>query len=173
MFPTYRFKMRRSITATCSKHLHNPSEALRCLSQVLRPGSKITVVEGDHGSCYWHPETAASVRAWRCLINVQADTGANALIGRELFGLLTQTGYANVEVSPRMIYCDQNDPALKEGFVRNTIIPMVEGVKEPAIAGGMIDETTWNRGIADLHHVADADDGTSCYTFFKAVGELR
>ena len=45
---------------------------------------------------------------------------------------------------------------------------MVESVGDRAIAGGLIDETTWNQGIRDLYRTAEAD-GTFCYTFFKAV----
>ena len=45
---------------------------------------------------------------------------------------------------------------------------MVEGVRDQAIASGMIDEDTWSKGIRDLYRTAEAD-GTFCYTFFKAV----
>jgi hypothetical protein len=56
-----------------------------------------------------------------------------------------------------------------DGFTNKTFIAMVEGVKKQAIAGGLISEDGWNRGIADLKRSAGAD-GTFNYTFFKAVG---
>lgn len=150
------------------EHMTCPVETLQSLRRVLKPGGSITVIEGDHGSCYWHPETEASVRVWRCLIEAQAHIGCDSLIGRRLFPLLRQGGFEDIAVSPRMVYCDRSRPALTDAFVRKTIIPMVEGVGEYAPTAG-ISEAEWERGIADLHASADRDDGTFCYTFFKAV----
>ena len=46
---------------------------------------------------------------------------------------------------------------------------MVEGVRKPSIAKGLISEAEFDRGIADLYRTAEID-GVFCYTFFKAVG---
>ena len=55
-----------------------------------------------------------------------------------------------------------------EGFTRDTYIAMVEGVRERALAAGLIDLPAWKKGIAELKASAGSD-GTFCYTFFKAV----
>jgi hypothetical protein len=49
---------------------------------------------------------------------------------------------------------------------------MVEGVREGALAAGLVDEAAWRRGIAGLRRAA-GPDGVFCYTFFKGVGEKR
>ena len=150
------------------EHLEEPAAALRSMARTLRPGGSITVIEGDHGSCYFHPETREATLAWRCLIDVQAALGGNSLIGRQAFPLLAEADFRDVRVSPRVVYMDRSNPALMEGFVKNTIIPMVEGVRQRAIGSGLIDEPAWRKGIADLHRVAESPEGTFCYTFFKA-----
>jgi SAM-dependent methyltransferase len=152
------------------EHLKDPHGALVTLRKVLKPGGSITVIEGDHGSCYFYPETEEALHAWHCLIDVQAALGGNALIGRQLFPSVGQAGFRDVRVSPRMVYMDRSHPDLTDMFVRKTIIPMVEGVKQPALEMSLINPATWDKGIRDLHAVADRDDGTFCYTFFKAVG---
>lgn len=152
------------------EHLSDVPRALASLKRVLKPGGTITVIEGDHGSCYWHPETKASLAAWRCLIDVQARLGGDSNIGRRLWPILSEAGFADVTVSPRFVYCDASRPAWVDGFVRKTIIPMVEGAREKALEWCTIDTPTWAQGIADLHRVADKPDGTFCYTFFKAFG---
>ena len=68
-----------------------------------------------------------------------------------------------------MVYVDASRPALVDGFTRKTFTAMVEGVRDQALAIGLIDRKTWNQGIADLYRTTQAD-GTFCYTFFKGVG---
>jgi SAM-dependent methyltransferase len=150
------------------EHLSRPAEALSHLRSVLRPGGTVTVIEGDHGSAYFHPDSPHARRAIQCLVDLQARAGGNSLIGRALYPILTDAGFRNVDVSPRMVYVDSSRPGLVEGFTRKTFTAMVEGVRERALAEGLIDETTWRKGIDDLYRTAEAD-GTFCYTFFKAV----
>ena len=150
------------------EHLDRPGAALAALKRMLRPGGTITVIEGDHGSAYFHPRSAAAQRAIDCLITLQARAGGDSLIGRSLYPRLVEAGFEDVRVSPRMVYVDQSRPALVEGFTRRTFNAMVEGVGERAVTEGLIDAESWSRGIRDLHRTAEPD-GTFCYTFFKAV----
>ncbi|HOG16982.1 MAG TPA: methyltransferase domain-containing protein [Syntrophales bacterium] len=152
------------------EHLPRPVAALSLLKKVLRTGGTITVIEGDHGSAYFHPDSEAARRAIRCQVELQARAGGNALIGRELHPLLSEAGFGAVRVSPRMVYVDASRPRLVDGFIRKTFTAMIEGVREPALSAGLIDEETFDRGIADLYRTA-REDGVFCYTFFKAVAE--
>ncbi len=152
------------------EHLGDPREALANLKKVLKPGGTITVIEGDHGSAYFHPDSCYAQRAIDCLVTLQRESGGNALIGRELFPLLTGAGFSNVSVSPRMVYVDSSRPALVEGFTKLTFTAMVEGVRDAALAKGLMTEPDWDRGIADLYRTAE-DDGVFCYTFFKGTGK--
>ena len=109
------------------EHLPNPIEALSCLRGVLKRGGTVTVIEGDHGSTYFHPESPYARKTIRCLVDVQAAMGGNSLIGRELYPLLVKSGYRDITVSPRSVYVDSSKPDLVEGFTKNTFIAMVEG----------------------------------------------
>ena len=42
------------------EHLAESQRALESLKRVLKPGGTITVIEGDHGSAYFHPDSAAA-----------------------------------------------------------------------------------------------------------------
>jgi ubiquinone/menaquinone biosynthesis C-methylase UbiE len=150
------------------EHLADPPQALIGLKQVLKPGGSITVIEGDHGSYYCHPKSEAADHVVRCLIEAQARKHGNSLIGRQLYPLLVDAGFKEVNVVPRMIYVDSSKPDLVEGFTKKTFIAMVEGVKEEALALHLSDEQTWSRGIADLYR-ATHQDGTFCYTFFQGT----
>ncbi len=152
------------------EHLKDPVGALRCLLRALKMGGTITVIEGDHGSFYCHPETVDARRTVDCLVQIQAILGGDAMIGRRLYPLLTEAGFAQTEVEPRMVYVDGSRPKLIEGFSRNTFIAMVRGVRDQALALSLIDEQTWDKGIADMEKAAEPT-GTFCYTFFRAVAQ--
>jgi SAM-dependent methyltransferase len=151
------------------EHLPEPKPALMHLKRVLKPGGTLTVIEGDHGSAYFYPESTEAMLAIQCLVKIQAHFKGNSLIGRQLYPLLKETGLENIHVSPRMVYVDAGKPQLVEGFTRNTFTAMVEGVREEALAMKLIDEKTWTKGIEDLYRTA-GPNGTFCYTFFKGVG---
>lgn len=151
------------------EHLPDPARALALLLRVLRPGGSITVIEGDHGSAYFSPDSAQAKRTIDCLVEIQRQMGGDALIGRRCYPLLTGAGFKEVTVSPRMVYVDASRPALVEGFTKQTFTAMVEGVRSEALKRRMMDESEWEQGIADLYRTCEPD-GTFCYTFFKGTG---
>lgn len=152
------------------EHLSRPVEALSILRRLLKPGGTITVIEGDHGSAYFYPDSPAARAAILCQVKMQREAGGNALIGRQLYPLMVEAGLDVVRVSPRMVYVDASRPDLVEGFTRKTFTAMIEGIREPAIAAGLIEPETFDAGVQDLHRTTEAD-GVFCYTFFKGVGE--
>jgi ubiquinone/menaquinone biosynthesis C-methylase UbiE len=154
------------------EHLSRPLEALAILKTMLKPGGSITVIEGDHGSAYFHPDSTAANAAIQCLVKLQQDAGGNGLIGRQVYPLMVEAGFEGVQVSPRMVYVDSSRPDLVEGFTKKTFTAMVEATREPAIAAGLIDPATFDAGIHDLYRTAQAD-GVFCYTFFKGVARRR
>jgi len=143
------------------EHLRDPYAALRRLRGLLRPGGTITVIEGDHGSAYFHPESDAADDAISCLVKLQS---GDAKIGRRLHPLLVEAGFPDTQVSPRMVYVDASKPELVDAFTLKTFTAMIEGVREPALAAGLIDADRFDQGITDL-----AATETFSYTFFKAV----
>ncbi len=154
------------------EHLAQPVKALVALKRLLRPDGTITVIEGDHGSAYFHPDSDAAQEAIRCQVELQRVAGGNALIGRQLFPLLTEACFAAVHVSPRMVYVDASRPDLVDAFTKKTFTAMIEGVRQPAIASGIVAPEMFDSGIRALHRTTKPD-GVFCYTFFKAVASKR
>jgi SAM-dependent methyltransferase len=150
------------------EHLPRPEAALGELRRVLRPGGSLTVIEGDHGSPLFHPDDPAAHAVIGCQVALQRTAGGDALIGRRLFPLLRAAAFAAVQVSPRFVYADGGDPALVEGFVRRTFTAMIEGVRAPALAAGLLDAAAFDAGVRALYRTAEPD-GVFCYTFFKAT----
>lgn len=151
------------------EHLARPVEALQLLTALVRPGGTITVIEGDHGSAYFHPDSDAARAAIQCQVELQRRAGGDANIGRRIYPLMVDAGLQEVHVSPRMVYVDASRPALVDGFIRQTFTAMIEGVRAPAVAADLINADVFDAGIRDLYRTSEAD-GSFSYTFFKGVG---
>lgn len=152
------------------EHLSQPVEALSVLKGLLRAGGTITVIEGDHGSAYFYPQSEAAQRAIQCQVELQRRAGGNAMIGRAIYPLLHEAGFTSIRVSPRMVYVDATRPGLVEGFTRKTFTAMIEGIRDPAIKAGMLEPHVFEEGVRDLYRTTEPD-GVFCYTFFKAFAE--
>jgi SAM-dependent methyltransferase len=152
------------------EHLPSPVAALTMLIRLLKTGGSVTVIEGDHGSTYFHPDSEAAHEAIRCQIELQRLGGGNAQIGRQLYPLMVEAGLEKVRVSPRMVYVDGSRPDLIDGFTKKTFIAMIEGVREPAIKAGLIEPDDFDSGVRALQRTTEPD-GVFCYTFFKGTGQ--
>ncbi len=150
------------------EHLNAPDDALDRARHLLRPGGTLTVIEGDHGSTAFHPDSPAARAAIDCQVQLQRAAGGDPDIGRRLYPLLSTAGFRDVRVTPRQVYVDGSQPELAEGFVRRTFTAMVAGVRLPAIAAGLTTAEGFDTGVADLLRTAEPD-GVFSYTFYKAV----
>lgn len=151
------------------EHLVDPVSGVQGLLSLLKPGGSITVIECDHGGMLFHPASRLAHGTVECLVELQRRAGGNAHLGRSLYPLLTAAGVEGVAVTPRSFYVDGSRPELMETFIRNTLAPMMEGVREASLDAGLMTPEDFDEGIRGLHRLVQPD-GVFCYTFFKAVG---
>ena len=151
------------------EHLSGYALALAELTRVLKPNGTLMVIEGDHGSTYFHPDSREAHQAINCLVELQRDAGGDANIGRKLYPILEEAGLKQIKISPRLVYADESKPELVEGFTRNTFTAMIEGIRENVLKNGLMKEMEFDKGIDDLYRTSNKG-GVFCYTFFKGVG---
>ncbi len=149
------------------EHLSTPVELLKALKHLIKPGGTITVIEGDHGSTFFHPDNAFAQKVVSAQVALQRKRGGNANIGRALYPFLNEAGYKNIAVSPRQIYVDGSKPKLVEGFIKNTFTAMIQGMSEGILSEGVLTKSDLQEGIRGLLRTAESD-GVFSYTFFKA-----
>lgn len=150
------------------EHLQSPVDILKNLKILLKEGGTITLIEGDHGSTYFHPDSRQAQEAILAQVRLQQKRGGDAYIGRSLYPLLEQAGYHNIQNNPRNIYIDDSKPWLKQAFIVDTFTAMVKGMAEDLIVEGIIAKNTLEKGIQDLLNTAKPG-GVFSYTFFKAT----
>ncbi|MEM8583707.1 MAG: methyltransferase domain-containing protein [Bacteroidota bacterium] len=151
------------------EHVNDPQSLLSHVGLVLKPEGTITLVEGDHGSAYFYPESEYATKAVQAQVKYQKENSGNANIGRQLYALLRASDYIDISVSPSCIYVDDNNPELKANFILNTFTAMIEGMKSRIISSGTETEIIMNKGIDHLKRT-NQKNGTFSYTFFKGIG---
>lgn len=151
------------------EHLDQPVKALHQLKKVLKTNGTLTVIEGDHGSCFWHPHTAQSQAAWNGLIVAQQANGHDPNIGRRLTPLLTDAGFQIESCRPAWLYADRLNKPLRDGMVDHIIVPMVQSAEKQILAEDLVPQTVYQQGISDLKRVDEIEEGTFFYTWFKAL----
>lgn len=149
------------------EHLSDVPKALQELIRVLKKGGSLTVIEGDHGSAYFYPDSTAAQKVVDAQVKLQRQQGGDPTIGRTLYPLLSAAGLRDVTVEPRQIYVDDSNPHLIEGFINNTFTAMIKGITEEAIARQILTKGEMERGLADLRKTGEGG-GSFCYTFFRA-----
>ena len=152
------------------EHLPDPAFALKIFKQVLKPGGSITLIEGDHGSGFWTPETGKSRMVWKGLIDSQIELGHDPNIGRRVYPLLNDAGFVIRDVSPRWVYTDQSNPGLLNGVIHQIIAPMVYSAEKQVLDSAYMEKDDWDRGLNDIREVARHPKGTFFYSWFKGVG---
>jgi ubiquinone/menaquinone biosynthesis C-methylase UbiE len=151
------------------EYVKNPERALKELKRVLRPGGTITVISGDLGSCIFWPETSDSLELWEAMQRAHEFLGGDSSAGRKIYPILHQTGFRFIHVTPATVYIDANDQELREGFLRRTLIPMVQEMKPRMLALSLINETSCECGVQDF--IATSESlGTFAVTFFRGTG---
>jgi len=151
------------------EHLPDPVSVLKNLSNLLKPGGTLTLIEGDHGSGFWTPESPESRKAWDGLVRSQLDHGHDPDIGRKIYPLLKTTGLEIELVEPRWVYADQSNPKLLNGVINQIIAPMVFSAEMQVLETGLMNKNDWETGLKDIRNVALHPEGTFFYTWFKGI----
>ena len=152
------------------EHMEQPVGALAHMMKLLRAGGTITLIEGDHSSGKWTPETEASRAAWNGLVISQQMLGHDPDIGRRLHVLMPDAGIHQPRVEPREVSPDQSNPKLLDGVVNQIITPMVCSAEKEVLAKRLVEPDIWKSGLRDLSQVANSPDGTFFYSWFKGEG---
>lgn len=147
-----------------------PDVVLGQFGKVLKMSGTITVVEGDHGSMFLYPPSAAAQRVVAATIELRARGGEDATIGRSLYPLLQRAGFCNIRVVPKVVYRDEKQNGVPQQLAAVGFFASVQAAADDALGRTLLDKESWTQGIVDLRKAADPG-GTFTYTYFRALAE--
>ena len=154
------------------EHLSDPADALARLAALVRPGGTVTVIEGDHGSAYFHPDSAAARAAIDCQVQLQAGAGGDALIGRRVYPLMVRGGPGRRARVPADGLRGRRPSRAGRRVHAQDVHGDGRGRARPGDRCAADRGRRFDAGVRDLHRTAEAD-GTFSYTFFKGTGTRR
>ena len=128
-------------------HLPNPEHVIAKIRGVLRPGGVAVIVDTDWRGYFWEPDNAALWRFVELYTQTLGRRGGDANIGPRLPALLTQSGFANVQMSVAQHAETAGEPKL--------LTPMtMEYIADAVIAEGLASRADVDRMVSELYEFA-------------------
>jgi SAM-dependent methyltransferase len=150
------------------EHVHRPLEIVQVLVRSVRPGGRVILIDDDHEALQLWPEPAGLSGLWKAYIRTFDRNGNDPIIGRRLVSLLHEAGARPSRTN--LIFfggCSGQDefPVLVEN-----LIGLIEGVREPILAGGLLGEQEFDAGIEMLWDWRERPDAAFWFTAYCATG---
>lgn len=123
------------------------------------------VIEGDYGSALYYPQNEMAEKVIRCQTVLQSQKGGDTPYRRRLYPVISEAGFVNCTVSPRIVHAYGSREALAQGFTQQTFTAMIHGVRDEALSSGLVSVEDFDQGIEALLRTSDSDGGFLLYVF--------
>jgi len=148
------------------EHVADAAAVVSEMRRVLRPGGRIALQENDISLLRVDPPCPAFEEVWSAFAAYQRQLGGDALIGRRLFRLLRNAGFAGIEISVQPEVHWQGSPGF-ESWIRNLIgnIAGATGLGRSGLCTGeRIEEAA-----AELEELIEREDASSIFVWNRAA----
>ena len=149
------------------EHVADPARVLAEMRRVARPGSRVAAMENDISLVRLNPPCPAFDEVWSALAAYQQKLGGDAHIGRRLFALFRDAGFASVELSLQPEVHWQGSPGFA-GWIENLLGNLRSAEKEIAVAG-LCSQELLEKAKQELSTVANHRDGSMVFAWNRAA----
>ena len=149
------------------EHVREPVGILAEIHRCLRPGGKIVCNEVMNSTFFIHPYSPATLTYWFQFNDHQWNLKGDPFIGAKLGNYLTQAGYRDVKLRPRIEHCDNRDSQHRAIIIDYWIELLLSGAPG-LIKAKKVDRATVKQMERELKALKKDPNSTFFYAFMQA-----
>ena len=149
------------------EHVANPARVLSEIHRVLKAGGHAFFQENNILVSVLFPDCPKFDRVWRKFAALQERLGGDGVIGKKLFGLLKQAGFAEVRLSiaPEVHHAGQ---ASFDAWIVN-LIGNVAGAADSLVEADLSSRAEIQEALDELNGFRKRDDGSAFFYWNRAA----
>lgn len=149
------------------EHVADPARVLAEMRRVTRSGGRVAAMENDISLVRLDPPCPAFDSVWSAFAAYQGQLGGDGLIGRRLFRLFRQTGFAQIELSVQPELHWHGSPGFAP-WIEN-LAGNVNSGRQGLIASGMCSIEQIDSALNELSSLLDCDDASFTFAWNRAA----
>jgi ubiquinone/menaquinone biosynthesis C-methylase UbiE len=149
------------------EHVAAPERVLSEMRRVTRLGGRVAVCENDTSLLRLDPPCPTVEEVLVAFQRYQKELGGDSLIGRRLYRLLRQAGFAQIELSvqPEVHW---HGSAGFFGWIQN-LIGNIESARQGLVDSGLCDSAQLEKAIVELTDLSRQSDASYLFIWNRAV----
>jgi SAM-dependent methyltransferase len=149
------------------EHVTAPERVLSEMRRVTRPGGQVAACENDISLVRLDPPCSAFEEVWLAFQRRQRNLGGDSLIGRRLYRLFRQAGFAQIELSVQPEVHWHGSPGFR-GWIQN-LIGNIESARPGLVDSGLCDAAQLAKATDELTALSRQHDASSQFLWNRAV----
>lgn len=145
------------------EHVADPVRVLSEMRRVTKPGGRVAAMENDSSLIRFDPPCPAFESAWSAFMAYQAHIGGDAMVGRRLFRLFREAGFAEIALSIQPEVHWFGSPGFQDWI--EDIVGNLESARSQLIVSRFSTDETFTKAIQELRALKAEPTGSAVFAW--------